>query len=84
MQILQPLQQPFDAQRSGSTPQLTIQKDFKHYSNIFRSENVKYLLKDLKKSLREAKKSTEATNPTLSTLEFKLAFIRKQQLKAEA
>ena len=79
-----PLYQTQDVKRLGSTPKLTVQKEFKHYQNVFRNENIKHLLKDLKKSLKEAKKSQETHNPTLGSLEFKLAFIRKQQLKAEA
>lgn len=59
------------------------QKDFKHYRNLFQAENVKGLLKDLKVSLRDAKTKSMAPNPTLGNLEFKLAFIRKQQMKAE-
>ena len=71
--------------RRFSTPQKPTSQtmDYNHYRQLFSSENVKSLLKELKTTMKTVKKSSEVKNPTLSSLDFKLAFIRKQALKAE-
>ena len=54
-----------------------------YFKQLFASESVKGLLKELKVSMRSAKKESLPKNPTLGSLDFKLAMIRKQVLKAE-
>ena len=53
------------------------QKDFKYFKQLFASESVKGLLKDLKVSMRTAKEKSLPKNPTLGSLDFKVAMIRK-------
>ena len=74
-----PLKLPAGSVESPSKPrqlESPKQKDYKYFKNVFAGENVKSLLKDLKVSLRDAKKNSQSPNPTLGQLEFKLAFIR--------
>jgi hypothetical protein len=57
---------------------------YSYYRNLFATENVKTLLKDLKYTLKDAsKRGNEKLNPTVNDLEFKIAFIQKTQFKAE-
>ena len=53
------------------------------YRKLFQSESVKGLLKDLKVTMKSAEQKTMKKNPTLSSLDWKVAMIRKQALKAE-
>ena len=69
--------------RHSSTPNLRQTKDFKHFQTVFRNENIKHLLRNLKKTWKDTKKSQSPANTSLGPLDFKKAIQRNSELKQE-
>ena len=71
-------------QRDGEVFEYRPKINFSYYKNLFQNENAKSLLKELKSTLKNVQlNQAKKAAPTLSSLEFKKALERNQELKSE-